>query len=259
MAETFPTPAEISEAAAEKLGGTTHERTQVAYLAKGVKPITSPTLTVQQNRIEDLIRNILAAMAAGMARKTGTLEVGAPPLRYRKSDETDVHFEGGTIALTASQTNYVYIDVATNALAKSTSSWPGDKTTFIPLGEFVCDDSDITTSDEDADRRGLSLYQIHASSSAPTGTTGTSFTLDSDNSGAGVDTQYRHNRGSDDAEDAASEWDETNDRFNFLTQHTTGTLAAVRRRCWSIGPTTPRGRLAGPRCSALSPTWPWRA
>jgi len=237
MAETFPTPAALSTTAADALSGTTHERTQMNYLAKGTSPTSTPTLAQQYFRLERQVRQLLSMCAAGMCRKTDTLEVGAAPFRYRKSDGTDAHFEGGTLALTASNTNYVYLLHSTNALTKSTTSFPVDKTTFTPLAEFVCDGSDITTSDEDADRRGLALYQCNASSSSPTGTTGTSFTLDNDNAGAGVDQQVMFNRGSTDAEDAAVEWDETNDRFNLLAQDTTGTLAALNALSLLVGGT----------------------
>lgn len=227
MAETFPTPTQISTTAADALSGTTHERTQIEYVPKGTTPNSTPTLSQQVYRQQFKIMRALAGIAAGMAYKTSTLQIGVLPFRYRKADGTAAHFEGGTLALTASNTNYVYVDTATNALAKSTVGWPADITTFVAIAEYVCGGSDITTDDDDADRRGLNLLQINASSTSPTGTTATAFTLDSDNAGAGADQQLRFNRGSDDAEDAALEWDETNDRFNAKEQHTTGTLCPV--------------------------------
>ncbi len=228
MAEYFPTPAAMSTAAADALGGTIDERTAIAYLQLGVSPQSSPTLSQQQNRIEHAIRRALAGIVAGMAVKTATLQVDVYPFRYRKADGTAVHYEGGSIALTASQTNYLYILHGTNALTKDTASFPGDETTFTPIAEYVCDGSDITTADDAADRRGLVLFHTNATSSSPTGTTATSFTTDNDNAaGAGADQQYRCERGTDDAEDAALEWDETNNRWNVLKQHSTRTACPL--------------------------------
>lgn len=227
MAESFPTPEQISTSAADALGGSTDQRTQIVYLAESVGPDSSPTFIQQMNRILRRIREVLAGAAQGYCYKTATLTVGALPLRYRKSDASDVLFEGGTLVLTANQTNSVYVLHSSNALTKSTSGFPADKTTFTPLAVFVCDASDITTANDAADRRNLSAQQTNASSTSPTGTTQTSFTIDDDNAGAGVDQQLRYNRGSTDAEDAAVEWDEANDRFNFYKKHTAKTICPL--------------------------------
>ena len=192
MPDTYPTPAVPSASGAEALGGETHERTQVPFLADGVSPDSSPSFAVQDNRIHWLIREILAGIAEGWLFRTTTLQVGAFPFDYRKADGTAVRFEGGTLAVTASQTNYLYILHSTNALTKDTTSFPADITTFTALGEAVCDGSDITSI---ANRRGLNLYQTNASSSSPTGTTASTFTTDNDNAGAGADGGYKHNRG----------------------------------------------------------------
>jgi hypothetical protein len=227
MAESFADPQQISTSVADGLSGTTHERTRMPFIAKGTSTSSSPTLYQQLNRLFFMLYRAINGVTAGMAFKTGTLEIGVLPFRYRKADGTDAHYEGGTLALTASNTNYVYVLHGTNALTKSTSSFPVDQTTFTPIAEYVCGGSDITTDDDDADRRGLAMYHTNSSSTSPTGTTGTAFTIDSDNAGAGVDQQVRFNRGSTDAEDAALEWDETNDRFNALEQHSTGTACPV--------------------------------
>jgi len=227
MPETFPTPAALSGAAADALGGTTHERTQIDFIPLGIDETSTPTLYQRLNMVQASMLRALAGIAAGMAFKTDTLEIGVLPLHYRKSDGTAVQFLGGTLALTASETNNVYIDHATNTLATSITGWPADITTFTPIAEYVCGGSDITTDDDDADRRGLQLFQTNSSSTSPTGTTGTAFTLDSDNAGAGADQQVRFNRGSTDAEDAAIEWDETADRFDFMEQHTSATMCPI--------------------------------
>lgn len=237
MAETFPAPLAIATGTADLLAGTVHQRTQIEFLPDPVDDNSSPTLKQQFNRIGYKMRQLMTLLAAGMCRKTGTLEVGASPLRYVKSDGTRVNFEGGTIALTASATNYIYILHSTNVLTKSTVGWPADESTFTPLAEYVCGSGDITTSDEDADRRAYSLYRARVSASSPTGTTGTSFTIDDDNAGAGADGQLRVNRGATDTEDAALEWDETNDRWNARAQHTTLTLAPLNASAFKVGGT----------------------
>lgn len=237
MAETFPTPASISEAAASALGGSTHERTQVPFVAEGVEPTDSPSLAVRMYRQFFAMVRAMALAARGLPFKSAALQVGVLPLHYRTSAGVDAHFEGGTIALAASSTNYVYIDHATNLLAKSTIGWPADVTTFRPIAIYVTGATEIETSDVDADRRDLAIYQTHASSTSPTGTTATAFTIHSDNVGAEVDQQLRFNRGSDDAEDAAIERDAANNRFNVLSQHTTGTECPVSASEFQVGGT----------------------
>lgn len=224
MADTYPEPIELSTTVAEALSGTTDEGSQLAYLATGTKP--GDGLVAQFNRIAYNLRKALAGAMGGFVVKTDTLKVGAFPLSYRKSDGTAVRFEGADdFVLTSSATNYLYILHSTNALTVSTGGWPADLTTFTPLAEAVCGVSDITG--DIIDRRDLSRHHTNSSSASPTGTTAIAFTTDSDNAGAGVDQQYRCNRGTDDAEDAAIEWDETDDRFNLKSQHTTGTLCPV--------------------------------
>lgn len=58
-----------------------------------------------------------------------------------------------------------------------------------------------------------------------TGINGTSFTIDKDNTSAGVSTSINFNRGSTEASDAQLKWNETIDKFEFI--QTTGVLADI--------------------------------
>ena len=225
MSETFATPEQINLAQATALAGTVHQRTQVPLPNIGD---SGDTLILAFYAMLHELLVSLSLGANGMCRKTDTLKVVCNPFWYQKSDGTVVHYEAGSteLTLTASATNCVYVDHATGLLATA-ASWPVDRSTFTPKAIYVCDGSDIVTSDEDADVRGLDLYRAIPNTAAPTGTTATAFTLDDDNVGAGADQQVRFNRGTDDAEDAALEWDEANDRFNVVEQHATGTLCPV--------------------------------
>ena len=66
------------------------------------------------------------------------------------------------------------------------------------------------------------------SGGSSTGTDSTTFTLDQDNTGAGVDTALDFNRGSTGG-DARLKWDETNDRF-VLYEETPAILAEMRTK-----------------------------
>ena len=239
MAFTWPVPWVPDASGSEDLGGTTPGDVKIPYIAKGVDSSSSPTFRVQFNRIAYMLRKLGFDPGRGIRTSGGTRHIGVFPRWYRKSDETAVLFEGANnFELTSNATNYVYVDHADNVLKKSTSGWPGTANTFVAVGRWVVDSGgNITTPDSEADARGLTTCWPPASSSAPTGTTGTSFTLDSDNAGAGVDQQVRFNRGSTDAEDAALEWDETNDRLNAYRQHTTKTACPVNAEKFQVGGT----------------------
>ena len=66
MAYTWPAPAVLSTSDAEALNATTHTRSLIAYLGYGVGPNSSPSLRVQQNRIERLVREAVE----GILRRT---------------------------------------------------------------------------------------------------------------------------------------------------------------------------------------------
>lgn len=235
MALTFPTPLQLSEAVANQLSGGRIEPLGLPIVLRGTKPSASPDV---YSRINNMVRTLaLYADSNLRAVKDGALTVAVCPGRYRDAAGTEKYYQGSTgNSLTNNATNSIYIVTATNTLTISTSGFPGSADTYVPIAQYVTlsgaivpVDSGVDANEVDfeADRRHWTMCQVHATSTSPTGTTGTSFTLDSDNAGAGADTQYRANRGSTDSEDAALEWDETNDRWNVLEQHTTGTACPI--------------------------------
>lgn len=226
MAILTPSPSVIAPATAEALAGTTHAPSGLPMPAISTSENSSPSLAAQlMNMLSQLIDRSDHQFRAS---KSGALAIDVGYGRYRDASDTEVLFEGTNgVALTNAATNYVYLDIATNLVAVSTSGFPATKTDYIPIAQYVCSGGAIVTSDWEADRRNFMRFWVNASSSAPTGTTGNAFTLDSDNAGAGANSQIRANRGSTDAEDAAIEWDEANDRWNFRTQHSTLTYAPI--------------------------------
>ncbi len=228
MAKTYPTPEQISTAAADALGGTTHTQTAIPFIADGTDESSTPTVFQQLMRNEQMVRRVLARGCKLMAVKTDTLEIAVFPSEYREADDDDAVFEDGAtgVALTADETNYVYLDIASNTILVDITGWPADKSTFIPIAKYVCT-SDIVTSDEDADQLHLALLWTRTAAAAISGTSATSFLLDNDNAGAEATQQIQFERGATDPENAAIEYDATNDRFNFRLQHSTSTLAPV--------------------------------
>ena len=226
MSIATPQPSAVASATAEAFSGTRHAPSGLPFIATGAAPESSPTLAAQFNSLMSLLLD--RSDHQFRASKSGALAIDVGYGRYRDASDTEVLFEGTNgVALTNAATNYVYLDIATNLVAVSTSGFPATKTDYIPIAQYVCSGGAIVTSDWEADRRNFMRFWVNASSAAPTGTTGNAFTLDSDNAGAGANSQIRANRGSTDAEDAAIEWDEASDRWNFRTQHSTLTYAPI--------------------------------
>lgn len=239
MGTSIPySPGKLADAAAGGKTGTTH-RGGSNFRTRRLSDTTIPTKTQEDCREDYLsLERIWAFLMPLRVEHVSGLNVGVCPGYYRKADETDVYFAGAaSFALTDGVTDQkVWIDHATNALAKGTS-WPADKTGFTPLA-LVDTAGGTVVAESIRDATDLVRLQAHASSTSPTGTNGTAFTLDADNAGAGADQQIRFNRGSTDAEDAAVEWDETNDRLNALKQHATKTLCPLNASALQIGGTT---------------------
>jgi hypothetical protein len=147
---------------------------------------------------------------------------------YRKADETVVTFAGADSFALDDETSglKVWLDVATNTLAKGTS-WPGDPTTYIPIAEADTADGSVVEQSI-RDRTDLLRLWIPATSSSPSGTTSPTFLTDSDNAGAGADGGLKHNRGTSGGnEDAFVKWVEAAAKWLFLAQDVTGTLAPI--------------------------------
>lgn len=235
MARTLPyTPTLLTTAQADAKNGQTHRGGQ-RFTNRNLSDKTATSKPAYTAQNEDLLFERQFYAMNLHVEWVGGLNVGVSDGVYRKADGTDVTFAGSaSFAMTAAMLNQkLWIDTGTNALTKG-AAWPADKTTFVPLAEI---DTDATAVTEVRPRHGLIRDQVHATATSINSTTDTTFTLDSDNAGAGASQQVRFNRGSTDAEDAAIEWDETNDRYNLRKQHTTNTLAPVNASEVQVGGT----------------------
>lgn len=232
------TPAVPDGATAGGLQNTVHRGGQSIYatsLTQASSPLNRTQFNVRQQWLT--FERIWAFLMPGKAEKVSGLTLAVNPLFYTKSDGTRAYFAGNNaFACTDNTTGLcIWIDAAGNALAQG-AAFPVDITTFHPVCKL--DTSSGAIVDQSiVDVSSYSAARIPSTASSVTGTTATSFTLDNDNAGAGATQQVRFNRGSDDAEDAATEWDEANDRFNFLKQHSTPTLAPVNASALMVGGT----------------------
>ena len=222
MSDTYPSEVFPSTATITALNGTTEQKTGLPYIAVGTGPSSSPTLREQYDRLWHRLNQILElARQLQVVEESTALTVGVYPGDYRLGG-TDKRFTGATAqSVTNNATRVVYVD-SSNAL-QIAASYPADNATYFPLATVVASGGVITSITDD---RGHAKHAVPTStSSSDTGTDEASFTTDADNVGAGVDQQFRCNRGSTDAEDAALEWDETNDRWNVYTQHSAKTMS----------------------------------
>ncbi|MBW7907204.1 MAG: hypothetical protein LC135_01805 [Phycisphaerae bacterium] len=231
---TFPTWAELGQSAAEALSGATDAPSGVRHVAKGTGPASTPSLysqMVNQQRkvLHQLVTNLRCA-------RVGTLSVGVAPGRWTDPNGDEQWYDGSAEnALSDDATNYVYILAATGELVVNTSGFPAEWHTYVPLAVYACAAGAIVTADWLADRRWLLMFDLYDTASAVTGTNSPTWTLGQDNEDAGANQQIRFNRGSSNAEDAAIEWDETNERLNMRAQHDTETLAAANVAGLQVG------------------------
>lgn len=223
MADVYPTEAWPTNAEAIAFGGTTHESSQIPFLATGIGQGSSVPLVAQFNRMWHRVLKSIAPLRQLEVVEVSGLNIGVMPGDYQLGG-TRKHFDGdASEAMTDDTTNYVYLD-SSNTLTVSTSSF-GSVTDSVPLAEVVTASGAIVSI---TDRRNYGRNAIPTStSSSDTGTDETSYILDEDNAGAGVDLSLRFNRGSDDAEDAALFWDVSAGQFELRTQHSTGTLSKL--------------------------------
>lgn len=213
MPLTFPNPVFPSDVAVEALDGTTHQRTGLVFVPKGAGPTSSPTLEVQINRNLDRLHALVTESNALRAVDEGALLVGVYPGFYTLGG-TSKEFNGFTgQSLTDNAVNWIWIDAA-NALIVSTSNFPVDLDTFVPVAKITTASGDIT---EIEDRRGAGRIVV-GGASATMGTDATSFTIDQNNTGAGVSTD----------DDAAAVWDETNDLFALYQDVVNSELAKLK-------------------------------
>ena len=229
MPLTFPNPVFPSDVAVEGLDGTTHQRTGLVHVPKGAGPTSVPSLEVQVNRNLDRLHALVTESNALRAVDEGALLVGIYPGFYTLGG-TSKEFDGFTgQSLTDNAVNWLWID-AGNALALSTSAFPADLDTFVPVAKVTTAAGDIT---EIEDRRGAARI-IVGGASATMGTDAISFTIDQNNVGAGVTTDVRFNRGTTD-DDAALVWNETADLFELFLDVVNSELATLKVNKAQIG------------------------
>lgn len=231
MSEAWP-----SNASVDALDGTTDSATGLVYVPSNTGPSSSPTLLQQLNRFfQRLFRGITPATQGRVGQSdAGALKIIIYPIDYTLGGSHKSYAGADNQSVTDAATNYVYIN-ASNALVINTTGFPADITTFYRLATVVCSGGVITAIN---DQRGFNNHVVPlTTSSSDSGTDNASFIIDADNAGAGADTQVRFNRGSTDAEDAAVEWDETNDRFNFRKQHSTSTQSPINTSAVQIAGT----------------------
>lgn len=226
----------ISNAAADALDGTSDSATGLEYIAENTNPSSSPTLKQRYNRLTQRLYKILFPTSQGRIAQSslGALKIIVYGIDYTLGGAHVSFTTTDNVSVTNAATNYVYLD-ASNVLTVNTSGFPADITTYYRLGTVVCSGGAITAIN---DQRG---YQDHVvpltTSSSDSGTNNTSFILDADNASTGADQQVRFNRGSTDTEDAAVEWDESNDRFNFRKQHSTSTQSPINASAYQVAGT----------------------
>lgn len=234
MPDTYPSPVWPSNATIEALNGTTDTPTKLPFLASGVSPSSSPTYQVQYDRLFDRLFEIIATVNMLRVVDEGTLDIGVFPGDYTLGG-SHKHFDGNTgTTLTDDATNYVYLN-SSNALTVSTSSYPADITTYIPLATVVCASGDISSITDD--RGHVAFVAPTSTTSSDSGTDNVAFILDEDNASSGADTALKFNRGST-AADAQLEWNETDDRFELESELSGPTLATLNLLSILISGTT---------------------
>jgi hypothetical protein len=139
-----PTLYDLAEAAAEALSGTTDADTGIKHQVELADDDDTPSAFAQLMNLEDKLMRVLAAGNRGQVVWSGSgLTVGAYPLEYELAGST-YSFAGNetfSLSLTASDTNYVYLD--TNQILKAQiTAWPsGD---HFKLAKVVCNATQVT-------------------------------------------------------------------------------------------------------------------
>ena len=178
MPLTFPNPVFPSDAAVEALDGTTHQRTGLVHVPQGAGPTSSPTLEVQFNRNLDRLHALVTESNALRAVDEGALLVGVYPGFYTLGG-TSKEFDGFTgQSLTDNAVNWLWID-ASNALAVSTSKFPVDLDTFVPVAKVTTAAGDIADGDgAGGGTYGRVKFADQVAAGVITGTTGDTFTIE---------------------------------------------------------------------------------
>jgi len=139
----------------DELAGTTDE-TGVPYPPGTASPLTSPSKGVWIRR---LIQRLIAAIGPaneGRVCQEASLTVGVYPIQYRLGGTVKTFAGNSGTVLTDDATNYLYLN-ASNTLTVSTTGFPADATTHLPLAEVVCENGSISSI---IDRRGRVIYAV---------------------------------------------------------------------------------------------------
>ncbi len=180
MAKTYPDIPWPSNNAADALDGTTHNATQVPYVAQGTDDTSSPTLNQQENRNLQRLLDLLGPAVAGLVMaETTALDIGVFPVEYSLAG-TAYAFNGATgQAVTDDDTSYVYLTSAGLQIVTDATGWPADATSYIPLAEVTAASGAIT---EVKDVRWRALNMV-TSLGTLTATTSATVQLDSGSGG----------------------------------------------------------------------------
>lgn len=119
-----PTIQALSGAAAEALAGTLHAGTGITHIPSNVSSADSPSVLAWLKNVERMIFDHIAGSSQGRVVLLTGLNVGAFAMHYRIG-ATDYTFDGDdSFAVTADETNHLYLD-ADETLKTSISGWPG--------------------------------------------------------------------------------------------------------------------------------------
>ena len=140
-----PTLPDITDADASALSNTIHGGTGIRHIQEGVDDGDTPPLFTRLKQFEKHVLDLLERMGAACVNIESGLNVGVFALDYMIGS-TEYAYAGDTsFLLTASSTNYLYLDTAAT-LKKSTSAWPsGD---HYKIAKVVTGATDVTSITE---------------------------------------------------------------------------------------------------------------
>lgn len=231
MAEAYP-----ANGVVDALNGTTDARTGLPYISSGIGPTDSPTYLEQLDRTSQRLYKRLDPEGIVGQSDAGALKVIVYAIKYVLGGAQKTYAGADNQTVADNTTNYVYLN-ASNALVINNTGYPVDITTFLPLATVVTLSGVITTITDDRGYCGHVVPQNTTTSS--TGTSSQSWLTDSGNAAAvGRNVQLRAERGTDNAEDAAWEWDAANVRWNSRAQHSTATYAPVNATAYFVAGTS---------------------
>lgn len=239
MSEVYPSNSQL-----EGLGGTVDQPSGVYYIPKGEGLDWYASFI---KSLRQLVKNIYP-LTGLRVYKDGDLTFGVCAGQYWHNGQAQQYNGQTGVSLTASDTNYIYLVAGDATVTVNTTGFPDpDSTPDIQLATILTGGSDYQFDDV-TDCRGSHIFTVAGGVLSLSGTSASNFTLDAENSGAGSTCQYRVNRGTSNAEDAVLEWNETDDRWEVKSQHTSGTLAPMNAASYQISGTA---KLDGSGAAAI--------